>query len=253
MPTTPSRFVRHDLMCTDVPAGARFYGALFGWTMTEIKFMGSTIVRLSAGEHAVGAIIPFDKSLGYPSHWVPYVYVASVDDCCKRVRELGGQVCMGAMQIPPGTFALVNDPLKALFSPFTPITGPPAEPPLPPVIGSFCWDELLTTDVDVAKQFYCSLFAWGSNEMDMGPAGTYTLFTHDGGLVAGCMKIPGERPQQSMWLSYILVEDADATAARTLELGGTIASPPQNIPDVGRFAVLTDATGGLFAILRRKG
>ena len=67
------------------------------------------------------------------------------------------------------------------------------------------------------------------------------------------MKIPDERPQQSMWMSYIVVEDADATAARTVELGGTVASPPQDIPDVGRFAVLADPTGGLFGILRRNG
>jgi len=253
MGTTPSRFIRHDLMCTDVPAGVRFYSALFGWTTTEIKFMGSTIVRLLSGDRVQGAIIPFDKSLGFPSHWVPYIYVASVDDCCKRVGELAGQVCMGASQIPPGTFALVNDPQKAMFSPFTPITGAPAEPPPPPGIGMFCWDELLTTDVDAAKQFYASLFGWGSNEMEMGPAGSYTLFTHDASPVAGCMKIPDGAPQQSRWVSYVVAEDADATAARTQELGGTVAVPPQDIPDVGRFAVLSDPTGGLFGILRRKG
>jgi uncharacterized protein len=198
-----------------------------------------------------GAIIPFDKSHGFPSHWVPYVYVASVDDCCKRVRELGGEVCLGATDIPPGTFALVSDPQKAMFSPFTPKEGVPAAPEGPPGRGTFCWDELLTTDVDAAKQFYCSLFGWGSNEMDMGPEGNYTLFTHEGNLVAGTMKLPEHRPQKPMWLSYVVVEDADATAARAQELGGTVASPPQDIPGVGRFAVLTDSTGALFAILRR--
>ena len=50
--------------------------------------------------------------------------------------------------------------------------------------------------------------------MDMGSGGVYTLFTLDGGLVAGTMKIPDERPQQAMWLSYVVVDDADATAAQ---------------------------------------
>ena len=97
---------------------------------------------------------------------------------------------MGTMQIPPGIFALVNDPQKAMFSPFTPVSGPPAEPPPTPGVGMFCWDELLTTDVDAAKQFYSSLLGWGSNEMEMGDAGSYTLFTHGGKFGGGVHEDP---------------------------------------------------------------
>src|SRR5437867_1847589 len=102
MVTTLSRFIRHDLMCTDVPAGTRFYSELFGWQTTEVKVMGFTVVRVSAGSVVLGAIMPFDARLGHPSHWVPYVYVGSVEECCQRISELGGEVCMGATQIPPG-------------------------------------------------------------------------------------------------------------------------------------------------------
>src|SRR5947209_2297089 len=132
MSITPNRFVRHDLMCTDVPEGRRFYTELFGWRTTEVKVMGATVVRLSAGPRTIGAIIPFDRSFGFPSHWMPYVYVESVEGCCKQARTLGGAVCFGATEIPPGTFAMVNDPQKALFSPFTPKGGPPDEPEAPP-------------------------------------------------------------------------------------------------------------------------
>jgi predicted enzyme related to lactoylglutathione lyase len=248
MGTTPSRFIRHDLMCTDVPAGTRFYGELFRWQRTEVKVMGSTVVRLTVGEQVIGAIIPFDKSHGYPSHWVPYVYVESVEDCCKRIRELGGEVCFGATEIPPGTFAMVNDPQKALFSPFTPRAGAPAEPAAPAGVGEFCWDELLTTDVDSAKRFYTSLFGWKSEEWDMGPAGKYTLFKRGGDDIAGVMKMPDNEPNPPRWLSYVAVEDVDATTVRARELGGKIASPPEDIPDLGRYAVLNDPTGATIAI-----
>ncbi len=253
MITTPSRFVRHDLMCTDVPAATRFYSELFDWKTTEVKAMGMTIVRLSVEEQVLGGIIPFDKSLGHPSHWVPYVYVASVDDCCKRVRELGGQVCMGATDIPPGTFAMINDPQKAIFSPFTPKGDAPAEPTGPPGAGNFCWDELLTNDVESAARFYTALFDWGSQEWDMGPAGKYTLFMRDQSPIAGMLKIPDGAPQPPAWVSYVAVDDADATTARAQELGSTIAVPPKDIPDVGRIAVFFDPTGALIAVLKRKG
>jgi predicted enzyme related to lactoylglutathione lyase len=252
MGTTPSRFIRHDLMSTDVPTAAHFYAELFGWKTTEVKVMGATILRLSLGEHVLGAIIPFDKSFGHPSHWMPYVYVASVDDCCKQVRALGGQVCMGATDIPPGTFAMVNDPQKAVFSPFTPRSGAPTEPPASPGVGQFCWDELLTSDVSSARQFYQSLFGWGSNDWDMGPEGTYTLFTTGETPIAGMMKIPAGAPQQPAWLAYVAVDDADATVARACELGGRVALPPKDIPDVGRIAVLIDPTAAMIALLKRK-
>lgn len=250
MGTTPSRFIRHDLMCTDPDAGARFYNELFGWKTTELKVMGFTVRRLSLGEQVLGAVMPFDKSLGYPSHWVPYVYVESVEDCCKRVSELGGDVCMGATEIPPGRFALVNDRRKALFSPFTPKGGGPAEPPTPASAGSFCWDELLTNDTDGAKTFYTSLFGWGSKEWDMGPAGKYTLLLRGEGPIAGIMNMPASAPHPPMWLSYVAVDDADGTAERAKKSGGTVAAAPRDVPEVGRVAVLLDPTGASIAILQ---
>jgi predicted enzyme related to lactoylglutathione lyase len=239
-------------MCTDVPSGVRFYVELFGWKTTEVKVMGSTIVRLSVGEQVLGAIIPFDKSLGFPSHWVPYVYVESVGDCCKRISELGGTVCFGATEIPPGTFALANDPQKALFSPFTPKGNPPAETGSLPAVGAFCWDELLTDDVDSARTFYTSLFGWGSKPWDMGPAGQYTHFLHGDAPIAGLMQMPEGMSNPPMWLSYVAAEDADATTSLARELGGKIVVPPADIPEIGRFAVLSDPTGATIAILQGK-
>jgi predicted enzyme related to lactoylglutathione lyase len=252
MSTTPSRFIRHDLMCTDVSAAARFYTTLFGWSTTEVKVMGATILRLLAGERVVGAIIPFDKSHGYPSHWVPYVYVASVDDCCKRVRELGGQVCMGATDIPPGTFAMVNDPQKGLFSPFTPKGGAPPDAPVAGGVGEFCWDELLTSDVASARQFYQSLFGWGSNDWDMGPGGTYTMFTVGETPIAGMMKIPDGAEQPPGWLAYVAVADAGATLAKARDLGGSVCWGPNDVPDVGRTALLADPSSAKIAVIQRK-
>lgn len=250
MGTTPSRFIRHDLMCTDVPAAMRFYSELFGWQTTELKVMGMTVVRLTVGDQVQGAIMPFDKALGFPSHWVPYVYVESVDECVKKIPELGGEVCFAAMEIPPGRFALANDPEKALFSPFTPKTGPPGEPPAKSPAGTFCWDELVANDTEAAGRFYCALFGWTTQEWDMGPAGKYTIFRRGETGIGGMMKNPEAGAGPASWLSYVAVADADASAARAAKLGAKICAPPTDIPDVGRFAVFSDPTGATLAILQ---
>jgi uncharacterized protein len=50
------------------------------------------------------------------------------------------------------------------------------------------------------------------------------------------------------WTSYVAVDDADATAARAAELGGTVHAPPFDVGDAGRMAILADPTGAVFAL-----
>ena len=245
---TASRVIRHDLMCTDPAAGAAFYTALFGWQVTELKVMGFTVRRLSLGDQVLGAIMPFDAHLGLPSHWVPYMLVESVDDTCRRVSELGGEVCMGAMDIPPGRFALANDPTGALFSPFTPKQA--AVPsPAPAPAGAFCWDELLTPDPDGAAAFYAALLGWERRSEPMSGGGTYTVLTRGGEPAAGVMAMPPGAKFRPSWLAYVATKDVDATAARAQALGASVTTPPEDIPGVGRFAVLADPTAARIALL----
>src|SRR5690349_9383456 len=60
----------------------------------------------------------------------------------------------------------------------------------PAGVGSFCWNELMTRDVPGARAFYGSLFGWKVEEMDMGPAGKYTLWQRGKDGVGGCMAMP---------------------------------------------------------------
>ena len=49
---------------------------------------------------------------------------------------------------------------------------------------------------------------------------------------------------------YITVADCDERAQHAGEIGATICVPPTDIPNVGRFAVITDAQGGVFSIVQ---
>ncbi len=110
-----------------------------------------------------------------------------------------------------------------------------------PATGTFCWNELMTPDVDAAKSFYSQLFGWESKETDMGPQGTYTIYSAAGKDCAGMMKTPNEHVPPT-WLSYVTVEDVDASTSKAEGLGATVCVKPTDIPGMGRFSVIIDPT-----------
>lgn len=120
--------------------------------------------------------------------------------------------------------------------------------------GAFCWIELATTDPKAAKDFYTKLFGWSFLDNDMGPGMTYTIFQLKGRDAAACYaldaaKMPGVPPH---WMLYIATADADASARRSAELGGTVNAPAFDVMELGRMAVLADPQGGNFCVWQTK-
>ena len=109
--------------------------------------------------------------------------------------------------------------------------------------GAFSWCELLTTDVPEAKRFYSKLFGW-TLEPALMPGMEYTLVKYGGEQMGGIMSMPpGCEGMPPSWGIYVTVADVDATAKLTMEIGGKVLVPPQDIPQVGRFCVLQDPQG----------
>jgi predicted enzyme related to lactoylglutathione lyase len=115
--------------------------------------------------------------------------------------------------------------------------------------GTFSWVDLGTPDVEAAKRFYTGLFGWETTDTPAGDADVYVVCTLGGRRVAA---IFGRQPQPGglppMWASYVTVEDADATARRAPELGGTVHGEPFDVFDAGRMAVLSDPTGAMVSV-----
>jgi predicted enzyme related to lactoylglutathione lyase len=110
--------------------------------------------------------------------------------------------------------------------------------------------ELNTPDLTKAKEFYSTLFGWQFQDMDMGaPAGIYSTFKPANGPGGGMMSMPVGNPG---WLAYVGVEDIDAATEKAKSLGATICLGPQEVPNVGRFTVITDPTGCTIAMFQPK-
>ena len=116
--------------------------------------------------------------------------------------------------------------------------------------GSLCWNELVTTDTEQAKKFLTELFGWGSQTSEMNNI-SYTSFLIGEKHIAGMYQMPeemGDTPAH--WLPYFTVEDCDKSCEKARELGAGILQPPKDIPGTGRFAVLQDPQGAVFAIIK---
>jgi predicted enzyme related to lactoylglutathione lyase len=131
-----------------------------------------------------------------------------------------------------------------------------------PANGSFCWNELSTTDSDAAIKFYTELLGWelkkseatGSCEGSEAPPMVYNEILVEGRHVGGIYKMGPEFGQMpSHWMSYVAVEDVDAKAAQVAELGGSVCVPPTDIPNTGRFCVINDPTGATISLITLKG
>ena len=83
----------------------------------------------------------------------------------------------------------------------------------------------------------------------MGPAGTYTIFKQGEQPTGGCMTLPQEAVP-SHWLSYINVDDVDASTNKAKELGAQVFVEPTDIPDIGRFSVIKDPTGATLGLYK---
>ncbi len=108
--------------------------------------------------------------------------------------------------------------------------------------GAFSWNELMTSDVDGAKSFYSKMFNWQLEDVkgDM----PYTMAKAGEQEIAGLMPTPPEAAgMPPMWGGYVTVDDVEASANQAVELGGKVLLEARDIPDVGRFCVISDPQG----------
>ena len=116
-----------------------------------------------------------------------------------------------------------------------------------------CWIDTSQPDPEAALPFYGGLFGWEfENVMPDGSDGTYMIGRIRGGDVAAVGSIPGGAPPMAMWNTYIWVENADETAAKTRDAGGAVAMEPFDVMGAGRMAVLTDPEGAPFCVWQAK-
>src|SRR5271163_4903509 len=109
-------------------------------------------------------------------------------------------------------------------------------------IGSPCWADLWTSDVEGSAEFYGEVFGWEAQEPSA-EFGGYFMFTRAGVPVAGGMGDMGDMKAENVWKVYLDTDDIAKTLQAAEEAGAVIVSPAMPVADLGTQAVLVDPTG----------
>ena len=122
--------------------------------------------------------------------------------------------------------------------------------------GAFCWTEIASSNAAKCKEFYTDVFGWKFQDSEAVTDGfAYNEFSTGGDYPAGGlyqitkeMFPEGEPPPH--FLTYVAVDDVDENAKIATELGATVIKEPMDIPNTGRFAIIQDPTGAMFATFK---
>ncbi len=108
-----------------------------------------------------------------------------------------------------------------------------------------CWVDTEQPDVDAALAFYGALFGWDFEErLPPGAGERYAVASLGGQDVAAIASGAGV-PE---WITYVAVDDVDASCRGVPDLGGEVLSGPTTIGPPGRTASVRDPQGATFRL-----
>jgi uncharacterized protein len=257
-----------DTAQPDPAAAAVFYGGLFGWEFDDAMPEGSAGRYLMArlGGCEVAAISSLPEEAPARAMWNTYVWVDSADEAAARARAAAGTVLSEPFDVmDAGRAAILADTEGAAFCVWQARRHKGAR--IVNEAGSLNFNVLNCRDLEAAKRFYGAVFGWTA--LDLGTGEYWTLTTYGDYLetltpgvreraaafgapgfadvLAAITVIADDDPADPVqWGVTFSTDDADATAAKAVELGGTVVSPPVDAP-YSRLTVIRDPQGAMFS------
>jgi hypothetical protein len=256
---TPSTVARHthgqfcwvDLVTHDLPAAARFYADLFGWTVEEQDTDGGPSYAMFAREGdvvaGIGAMSDAMRESGVPPMWNSYIHVDDVHAMTEAAENLGAPIITPPMQVmDAGWLAYIEAPTGGAVGLWQDGSHHGAERVNVP--GAFCWNELNTRDMDGAKAFFHQLLGWTYEDNAESPT-PYAIIHNDGRPNGGILEMNDEWGGMSPhWSVYFTVTDIDADVEQLRALGGQLHHGPFDT-SVGRMAVVADPQSAIFHLI----
>jgi predicted enzyme related to lactoylglutathione lyase len=240
-----------DAMFDDVDAAKRFYGDVLGWTFAEPDPRFGDYAQAYADGKAVAAVSPTMPGMeGGAGAWCLYLASSDLDATARQVRDAGGEVLMGPMEVGDfGAMLLVRDPGGVVFGVWR--AGVHEGFDAEAVPGAYCWAEVYTREPAAADAFFPKVFPYRVQRVEDTGDIDFTIYLLGEETVLGRMEMGAEDfpPEVPSYLNvYFTVADCDDAVARATEHGGTVHYGPMDTP-FGRFAVLGDPQGAAFSVI----
>jgi uncharacterized protein len=258
-----------DTSQPDPEAAVAFYRDLFGWDFEDVMPPGAPgeyfIARIRGGDVAAVGSIP--EGAPPMAMWNTYIWVDSADDTASKVKAAGGSVVTEPFDVmESGRMAVFSDPEGAMFCVWQAKEHKGAQ--IVNEHASLNFNDLNTRDAEGAKAFYGRVFGWQTLELE----GGFQMWTLPGygdhlesdnpdlrknmadmgapkgfeDVVASLIPIAADQQEvPAHWGVTFAVDDADAIADKTTELGGEVIVPPMDAPWV-RMTVIRDPQGAAF-------
>ncbi|MBP8537891.1 VOC family protein [Streptomyces sp. MK37H] len=276
-----------DVLLSDLAAGRRFYGELFGWTFQEIATDYGTFTRALLGGKDVAGLVPKPDGR-MPTVWNIYFAAQDAAATAVRIREAGGRVITPPVWIDEFcVMATAADPGGAVFGIWQ--AGRHTGFARRGTPGSYGWTEVHTRQPRAVDAFYRAVFGYGmtpsaspsSAEPPAPPSAApstppskprpgaspappsaegapadVVLWTPRGEppdarhAIGGRVVMGEEYPAvlPAHFLTYFVVADCDQALRTAHRLGGRVLKTAEDTP-YGRFAVLADNQGAAFAVI----
>jgi uncharacterized protein len=119
--------------------------------------------------------------------------------------------------------------------------------------GDFIWYELMTPDPEGSKAFYDAVVGWDISGEGPPEYGGYRMINSNGAFAGGVLPLTAEMQQHGArptWLGYLNVNDVDRKVSEIESAGGKAVMPPNDIPNVGRIAMVADPQGAPFYVMK---
>jgi uncharacterized protein len=250
----PGEFCWVDLSTTDVGGALSFYGELLG-------VEGQPAPGDSEGTGGYGFLVKEGKMVagygptqreGQPPAWSSYIMVEDADATAEQVKEADGQVHSVPFDLPneSGRMAVLQDPTGAFVCINQQQSHPGAQLVNEP--GAWNWNNLLTRDLEGAKDFYGKVFGWEAVHNEEAPPNILMWQVEGqrwpeglGGLMGITDDLPADMPAH--WQVYFTVENADESIELAESNEAKLAFGPIDVP-VGRLATLVDPQGAVVSI-----
>jgi predicted enzyme related to lactoylglutathione lyase len=176
--------------------------------------------------------------------------VEDVDNAVTSFAASGGEVITPPTDLRRrGRLAIVRDAEGALLGLLQTKDGDPADSE--PVVDEFLWDELWTSDIDSATEFYTGVMGLQVDERDIerdqGAHVKYRLLKSGETPRVGILPNPLEG-LGPVWVSYLRVESPADIAARVDSLGGRVIIEAQARSIGGEVAFVAGPSGAGIAL-----
>ena len=244
------RFVWQDLMTDDVDGAMSFYGSLLGWEFEETSRLGERYVLVRSDNRYVAGIahVERDDPDEPIAQWISYISVADVDRAAEQVRQAGGEVLAGPLDVNITRVAIVTDPQGAPLGLATMPATLNADAVQSLEAGVFIWRDYLAADVEEALTFYRDLAGFDSERVPRTDDIVHYALQR-GEPRAGLFAI-GDEPIKPNWVTYVRVDDPGALAERAEALGGQVILEPRADLRNGSLAIVADPSGAALALQR---